>query len=201
MEGQRPVLSLQVAGVTSEFLGVGAYMNLTAMNRALKEGPVINQVLMNLEPEQAEAVYQDLRDTPGVMAINVRQAMLDSFFNTLAKTFLTYTLVISLLGGIMLSTHLPSADLASLRVLGYSHNEVAHILLGELAILLILGIPLGWAIGHGLASLVVTMMQTELYRVPLIITNRTLALAANVVVVSALVSGFITWWRLRKLDL
>lgn len=211
LEGERPVLNLQVAGVTSEFLGVGAYMNLTAMNRALKEGPVINQVLMNLEPEQAEAVYQDLRDTPGVMAINVRQAMLDSFFNTLAKTFLTYTLVISLLGGIIafgviyntvrISLAERGRDLASLRVLGYSHNEVAHILLGELAILLILGIPLGWAIGHGLASLVVTMMQTELYRVPLIITNRTLALAANVVVVSALVSGFITWWRLRKLDL
>ena len=211
LEGHRPVLNLQVAGVTSEFLGVGAYMNLAAMNRALKEGNVVNQVLMNLEPEQAETVYRSLRDTPRVMAVNVRQAMLDSFFETLAKTFLTYTLVISLLGGIIafgviyntvrISLAERGRDLASLRVLGYSHNEVAHILLGELAILLILGIPLGWAIGHGLASLVVTMMQTELYRVPLIITGRTLALAANVVIVSALVSGFITWWRLRKLDL
>src|SRR5690606_6081331 len=89
----------------------------------------------------------------------------------------------------------------SLRVLGYSHNEVAHILLGELAILLMVGIPLGWAIGLGLANLVITALQTELYRVPLIITGRTLALAANVVVASALLSGFITWLRLRKLDL
>ncbi len=211
LEGQRPVLNLRVTGVTSEFLGVGAYMNLAAMNRMLKEGSVINQVLMNLEPERAETVYRDLRDTPGVMAINIRQAMLDSFFETLAKTFLTFTWVISMLGGIIafgviyntvrISLAERGRDLASLRVLGYSHNEVAHILLGELAILLILGIPLGWVIGHGLASLVVTMMQTELYRVPLIITGRTLALAANVVIVSALVSGFITWWRLRKLDL
>src|SRR5690606_24255145 len=80
-------------------------------------------------------------------------------------------------------------------------NEVAHILLGELAILLMVGIPLGWAIGLGLANLVITALQTELYRVPLIITGRTLALAANVVVASALLSGFITWLRLRKLDL
>lgn len=211
LEGHRPVLNLRVAGVTSEFLGVGSYMNLGAMNRALKEGPVVNQVLMNLEPGQAGTVYQELRDTPRVMAINIRQVMLDSFFETLAKTFLTFTWVISMLGGIIafgviyntvrISLAERGRDLASLRVLGYSHNEVAHILLAELAILLILGIPLGWAIGHGLASLVVTMMQTELYRVPLIITGRTLALAASVVIVSALITGFITWLRLRKLDL
>ncbi|HLT12558.1 MAG TPA: FtsX-like permease family protein [Marinobacter sp.] len=211
LEGQRPTLQLPVAGISSEFLGVGAYMNLAAMNRALGEGPVVNQVLMNLEPGQAESVYKDLRDTPRVVGSNLRQAMLDSFFETLARTFLTYTFVISLLGGIIafgviyntarISLAERGRDLASLRVLGYTHNEVAHILLGELAILLMVGIPLGWAIGLGLANLVITALQTELYRVPLIITGRTLALAANVVVASALLSGFITWLRLRKLDL
>ncbi|MFO7706344.1 MAG: ABC transporter permease, partial [Halopseudomonas sp.] len=211
LEGHRPRLTVPVAGVTSEFLGVGAYMDLGAMNRALREGPVVNQVLMNLEPSSAEKVYRDLRDTPRVMSINVRQAMLDSFFETLAKTFLTFTFIISLLGGIIafgviyntvrISLAERGRDLASLRVLGYSHNEVAHILLGELAILLLLGIPLGWAFGHGLAGVIVMAMQTELYRVPLVITGRTLALAANVVIVSALISGLITWWRLRSLDL
>ncbi|WP_241264489.1 ABC transporter permease [Marinobacter daepoensis] len=211
LEGKRPVLTLVVAGITSEFLGVGAYMNLNAMNRALREGPRVNQVLMNLVPEQSNTVYQSLRDTPGIMATNLRQAMLDSFFETLARTFLTYTSIISLLGGIIafgviyntarISLAERGRDLASLRVLGYSHNEVAHILLGELAILLLLGIPLGWATGFGLAGLVVTALQTELYRVPVVVTGKTLALAASVVVLSALISGFITWWRLRRLDL
>lgn len=211
LEGHRPVLDLPVAGVTSEFVGVGAYMDLQAMNRALREGPVVNQVLINLEPASAEKVYHDLRETPRVMAINIRQAMLDSFFETLAKTFLTYTFIISLLGGIIafgviyntvrISLAERGRDLASLRVLGYTHNEVSHILLGDLAILLLLGIPLGWAAGHALASSIVMAMQTELYRVPLVITGRTLALSANVVIASALISGFITWRRLRRLDL
>ncbi|WP_244177354.1 ABC transporter permease [Marinobacter vinifirmus] len=211
LEGKRPTLTIPVAGTTSEFLGVGAYMNLAAMNRALGEGPLVNQVLLNLEGDLADTVYRDLRDTPKVVGTNLRQAMLDSFFETLARTFLTYTFVISLLGGIIafgviyntarISLAERGRDLASLRVLGYSHNEVSHILLGELAILLIIGIPLGWAIGLGLGQLVVTALQTELYRVPLIITPRTLALAANVVIASALLSGFITWLRLRKLDL
>jgi len=145
------------------------------------------------------------------MATNQRQAMLDSFFDTLAKTFLTYTFIISLLGGVIafgviyntarISLAERARDLASLRVLGYNQPEVAHILLGELALLLVLGIPLGWLIGAALGQLVVTALQTELYRVPLIITGQTLALAACVVIGSALASGFITWLRLRKLDL
>ncbi|WP_150911110.1 ABC transporter permease [Marinobacter halotolerans] len=211
LDGKRATLTLPVAGVTSEFLGVGAYLNLAAMNRAMGEGPLINRILMTLDPAQLQDVYEYLYDIPGIMAINRRQGMLDSFYETLAKTFLTYTFIISLLGGIIafgviyntvrISLSERGRELASLRVLGYSHNEVSHVLLGELALLLFIGIPLGWGIGHVIATAIVTAMQTELYRVPLVISAHTLALSATVVIVSALVSGFISWWKIRQLDL
>ncbi|AOY87366.1 ABC transporter permease [Marinobacter salinus] len=211
LEGDRRTISVPVAGTTSEFLGVGAYMDLSALNRALGEGPLINQALINVDPAFENEVYQQLRDTPGVLGVSIRQAMLDSFFQTLAKTFLTFTFFNSLLGGIIafgviyntvrISLAEKGRELASLRVLGYTHNEVAHILLGEMALLLLVGIPLGWLIGEGLALLIITAMQTELYRVPLTITSQTLGISATVVILSALGSGFIAWWRLRKLDL
>ena len=211
LEGDRRRLEIPVAGVTSEFLGVGAYMSLSALNRSLGDGALINQALLNIEDEKAPGLYRQLRETPGVLGIGVRQAMLDSFFDTLARNFLTFTLVNSVLGGIIafgviyntirISLAEKGRELASLRVLGYTHNEVSHILLGELALLLILGVPLGWVIGHGLGELIVAAMQTELYRVPLLITPQTLGISAAVVVVSALGSGFIAWWRLRGLDL
>ncbi|KEF32095.1 ABC-type antimicrobial peptide transport system, permease component [Marinobacter nitratireducens] len=211
LEGDRRILSVPVAGVTSEFLGVGAYMSLEGLNRALGEGPVINQVVMNVDPRYADRIYNDLRETPKVLGIAIRQAMLDSFYETLAKTFLTFTFFSSLLGGVIafgviyntvrISLAEKGRELASLRVLGYTHNEIAHILLGEMAILLLLGIPMGWLIGNGLAMLLITAMQTELYRVPLIVTSQTLGVSAATVVVSAVASGAIAWWRLKKLDL
>ncbi|MEQ9546667.1 MAG: ABC transporter permease [Marinobacter sp.] len=211
LEGDRRRLEIPVAGITSEFLGVGAYMRLSALNRSLGDGALINQALLNIEDEKAPGLYRQLRETPGVLGIGIRQAMLDSFFDTLARNFLTFTLVNSILGGIIafgviyntirISLAEKGRELASLRVLGYTHNEVSHILLGELALLLILGVPLGWVIGHGLGELIVAAMQTELYRVPLLITPQTLGISAAVVVVSALGSGFIAWWRLRGLDL
>ncbi|TNE74363.1 MAG: FtsX-like permease family protein [Gammaproteobacteria bacterium] len=211
LEGDRRILSVPVAGVTSEFLGVGAYMSLEGLNRALGEGAVINQVVMNVDPRYADRIYNDLRETPKVLGIAIRQAMLDSFYETLAKTFLTFTFFSSLLGGVIafgviyntvrISLAEKGRELASLRVLGYTHNEIAHILLGEMAILLLLGIPMGWLIGNGLAMLLITAMQTELYRVPLIVTSQTLGVSAAAVVVSAVASGAIAWWRLKKLDL
>lgn len=211
LEGDRRRLELPVSGVTREFLGVGAYLRLPVMNRALGEGPLINQALLNLSPEQATATYQALRDMPRVLAITLRRTMLDSFHQTMARTFLTFTLFISALGGIIafgvvyntvrISLAEKGRELASLRVLGYSHREVAHILLGEVAVLVLAGIPLGWLVGYGLAGAVVTAMQTELYRVPLTVTPQTLAIAASVVVASSLASGLVAWRRLRGLDL
>ena len=41
-----------------------------------------------------------------------------------------------------------SRDLASLRVLGFTRVEISGILLGELAAQVVLGIPLGFVLGH-----------------------------------------------------
>ncbi|MEC7376713.1 MAG: FtsX-like permease family protein, partial [Pseudomonadota bacterium] len=211
LEGDRRTVAVPVTGISSEFVGVGAYMRLDALNRILGEGPRVNQAMINLEPALAPSVYDRLRETPAVLGISIRQAMLDSFYDTLARTFLTFTFFNSLMGGIIafgvvyntirISLAEKGRELASLRVLGYTHNEVAHILLGEVALLIVVGIPLGWFAGQGLAVLIITAMQTELYRVPLIITGQTLSVSALVVVVSALASGLVAWRRLRALDL
>lgn len=211
LEEERQEVEVQVAGITSEFMGVGAYMSLPAINRLLQEGPVVNEALVNLEEARATGIYDQFRDMPGVLTVNIRQSMLDSFYNTLAKTFLTFTFFNGLLGGVIafgviyntvrISLAEKGRELASMRVLGYSRQEVAHVLFGELALLLVLGIPMGWLVGHGLSAALVLALQTELYRVPLIITNQTLALSASIVLLSALGSGVVAWRRLSRLNL
>ena len=211
LEGRRQHLQARVAGVTREFLGVSAYMRLDSLNRWLGDPPLVTEALVNIQPEQAHRVYRNLRQQPRVLGLSIRQALLDSFFDTLARTFLTYTFFNSLLGGVIafgviyntvrISLSERGRELASLRVLGYTRLEVAHILLGEVALLLLVAIPLGWLLGYGLAWALVTGMSTELFRVPLILTWHTYALAALVVILSAVLSGWVAWRRLQRLDL
>lgn len=86
-------------------------------------------------------------------------------------------------------------------MLGFTRGEIAYILLGELAVLTLAAIPLGFLIGTGLCGILVVVFESDLYRLPLVLEPSNYALAASVVVVSAVISGALVWRRLERLDL
>ena len=88
-----------------------------------------------------------------------------------------------------------------MRVLGYSHGEVSYILLGELALLTLISLPLGFVIGAWLCQFMTDSMQSDLYRVPLVLSHYTFAFSALIVILSAIISGLIVLHRLKGLDL
>ncbi|HSB34276.1 MAG TPA: FtsX-like permease family protein, partial [Nitrospirota bacterium] len=87
------------------------------------------------------------------------------------------------------------------RVLGYTRGEISYIFLGELAILTLLSLPLGFVLGRGLCAYITTAIESDLFRVPVVLENETYALGAAVVLLSASVSGLIVRHRLDHLDL
>jgi putative ABC transport system permease protein len=74
-------------------------------------------------------------------------------------------------------------------------------LLAEQAILTAIAIPLGCALGYGIAGWLVAAVSGEVYRLPLIVSARTYLVSAGVVVGSALASGGLVLYRLRRFDL
>lgn len=94
-----------------------------------------------------------------------------------------------------------SRELASLRVLGYTRAEISYILLGELGILTITAIPIGFVIGRALCAYITRALESDLFRIPLTMEPSTYSLAAAVVLVSAGISGLIVRHRLDHLDL
>ncbi len=92
-------------------------------------------------------------------------------------------------------------ELATLRVLGFTNAEVSAILLGELAVLTLLAVPMGLLVGYGFAALAVSAFETEMYRIPLMVTRSTLGFAAGVTLLAAVVSGMVVRQRIDRLDL
>jgi len=92
-------------------------------------------------------------------------------------------------------------ELASLRVLGFSRGEVSYILLGELALLTLVSIPLGWWFGTLLAEALSVSMDTELFRIPVAVLPATYGWAGLVVLLGAAFSGLVVARRVRQLDL
>jgi putative ABC transport system permease protein len=92
-------------------------------------------------------------------------------------------------------------ELASLRVLGMTQGEVSYILLGELALLVLISIPLSFVTGYALSWYMTEQMQSDLYRVPVHIPDTAYPFAALMTLASAFLSGLAVRWRVNQLDL
>jgi putative ABC transport system permease protein len=211
LEGSRAVRQIQVAALVTEFIGVAAYMRRDSLNRFLREGDSATGAYLAADMEHAPELYRLLKDMPAVAGTSARSRVLESFYETLAQQMLTFAFFNTLLAstiaiGVVYNTvrialSERSRELASLRVLGYTRSEVAYILLGELAILVFVAIPLGMVIGRALAFVMAAGSQTELFRVPVVIEPSTYALAGLVVAVSTVVSAVTVGRKISRLDL
>ncbi len=92
-------------------------------------------------------------------------------------------------------------ELASLRVLGFTRGEITYILIGELAVVTLAAIPVGFAIGYFFCWLIAENLTSDLYRVPLVLEASSYGFSATVVLVAAILSGLIMRGRLYRLDL
>jgi len=211
LEGRRPVLQVPVLGITKQYLGVSAYMQQDSLNALMREGGTVSGAYLAVKPGTEAALYASLHERPRVLGMVANVAAIQSFYATIGEFILFYNLVATVLAGaigfgvvynsarIALSER--GRELASLRVLGFTRGEIAYILLGELALLTLAAIPVGFLVGVGLVGILVVAFRSELYRLPLILTPENYAMGASVVIVSALLSGLLLWFRLGRLDL
>jgi len=211
LEADRPVVRVPVIGTAKQDLGMNAYMQRESLNRLLKEGNVITSTRLKIDKRYQNHIYSELKGMPRIAGVVEQQSAIDAFYANVAKMVLFYNFITTLLGGsiafgvvynsmrIALSER--NRELASLRVLGFERGEVAYILLGELALLTLVAIPIGFLIGYGLCAYLATAFDTDLYRVPLVLGKNVYAFAASVVLVSTLLSAIMIWRNLGQLDM
>jgi putative ABC transport system permease protein len=211
MEGRRAVREVPVAGLAGEYFGVNAYMDLHALNRLLGEGDAISGAFLSADREDRQKVYDALKGMPGVAGTVVTEDAIRSFYETMGGTMLLFTFVITLLAAsvafgvvynsarIALSER--SRELASLRVLGFTRGEISYILLGEIGLLTVAGIPAGFLISQGMTAYIAARMKSDLFRVPMVMDPSSYGFAAAVVILSAILSGLLVRHRLDRLDL
>ncbi|MBT4934992.1 MAG: FtsX-like permease family protein [Rhodospirillaceae bacterium] len=210
-EGRRPVLKVPVTALVDEYIATPVYMDLAALNRLLGEDPVITGATLRIDKTRAAELYRELKDMPSVAAVSIREVLVESFrktindnlglmidFNIAFASIIAFGVVYN---SARISLSERSRELASLRVLGFTRGEAAYILLGELALLIVAALPLGSGIGYGLASLWAESMNTELFRIPLVLNRDTFALAIVVVLVAAAISGLVVRRKLDTMDL
>jgi len=211
LEGRRPTRQVPIAGMFETYIGSTAYMDITALNRLMGEGPTINTVHMRTDALYRSELFRELKEMPMISSLNLRDAAVQTFHETMAEALLIFvsffvvfacTLAFGVAynaGRITLSER--GRELATLRVLGFTRTEISYILLGEIGVLTLIALPLGCAIGYSLALLITDAFKTELFRIPFAILPDTFGISMLIVLGATLASAYVVRRRLEHLDL
>ena len=211
LEGSKSISQVQVVALVKLYLGVMGYMDVKALNRLMKEGDAVSGVYITADAQYQEKLYRSFVNMPRVSGTVVRKNEIRNFYDVQAKGMLFFTFIATLMAcsiciGVVynnarIALAERSRELSSLRVLGYTRGEISYILLGELAFIALVAIPLGFLIGNALCAYIAQALASDLFRVPLVIELKTFSLAAAVVLISASISGLIVRHKLDHLDL
>jgi putative ABC transport system permease protein len=210
-EGRRPVREVSIEGLITDYAGIAAYMDIDALRRLMQEGGTVSGGHLAVDRRYWNDFLEKVKEAPRIASLGIRDDVRESFRKTTAESIgLIQTLyfsfsVIVAFGVVYNSARIAlserSRDLATLRVIGFTHREVVAVLIGELALLTAIALPIGLVVGSLLASAIVHGASTETIRLPLVLTSRTYATAVLIVVASAGTSFAVVSGRLRHLDL
>ena len=211
LEGRQPVITLPVASTARTLIGTPVFLHIDALNRALGDPPSISGAYLSIDTAQREQVYNEIKDMSRVAAVSLRdeaqaafQEMVDEGPGTFRYIMTVFAIIIAA-GVVYNSARIAlaerSRDLASLRVLGFTKMETSYVLLGELAATSLAALPIGALLGYMLSMYIADAFSTELYQIPLILNPDSYGYAALVILISAVISGFLVQRDVNRIDL
>jgi putative ABC transport system permease protein len=211
LEGTRPYVDVPVRGLVTDYAGVAAYMDIGALRRMLKEGDTVNGAYMALDHARWDDFMRELKDTPQAAVVMVKRDQLAAFRETTGQSIgiirkLYFVLATIVAFGVVYNSSRialseRSRELATLRVVGFRLAEVRGVLVGELALLVCIALPIGLMFGRGLALLIMKSFSTETVRLPILISPASYAIAVMVVLIAAISSFALVSRMLSQLDL
>jgi peptide/nickel transport system permease protein len=211
LEGMRPVRLLPVTALVDDSLGLQAYMRLDAVHALLREGDTITGAAVTLDPAETDRFYREVKLMPAVAGVALREMTLQNFRETMAESMNMTIFINVIFAGIIafgvvynaarVSLSERSRELASLRVLGFTRGEISLILLGELALLTVLALPVGAVIGYLFGLLIMSGFNNEIYRLSFNVSAATVAWSFLTIIAAAFLSGLVVRQRLDRLDL
>jgi len=210
-EGRPRSVALTVGATVREMMGLNAYMDREALNRALGDGDLSSGYVLAVERDREEGLLEAIKSLPRVAGAFSKATMLRNMQEISARnvrimsTILTAFAAVIAVGVVYNNARIALAErgweLASLRVLGFTRAEVSALLLGELAIVIGVALPLGMALGFGLVHLISGLLASDQFYFPVVILPRTYAWAALCVLAAGVVSALIVRRRIDTLDM
>ncbi len=211
LDGQHKQVHVAVRALVDDLIGLNATMDAATLDRLLGEQERVSLALLRIAPGHERAVYAELKRLPAVGGVTLKTAALDTMRETTARFSTVFNLILVAFASIIavgivyngarIALSERAHELATLRVLGFTRREISVLLLGELGIELLVGLPIGLVLGYLLTAAALSTIDPHFMRLPTIIHASTYAFAALVVLACGVASALLVRRKLDRLDL
>jgi putative ABC transport system permease protein len=211
VDGRAPQALLPVTAVARDYSGFSAYMPRRELNRLMGEGDVADGAQLLVASDLRPAFYQAIERTPFVIGAASRDETVRAWRQAMAEAFrVNITFYVGFAAAIAfgvaynmvrIALSERARDLATLHVLGFGHAECAYILAGELAILVLAAVPVGFLGGRALAYGLVAAYSRDEVRLPAVISAQSHGVALAAFLSAVLLAAMMVLPRVWKLDL
>ena len=211
LEGRRLRRTAPTAGLVNDLIGLSAYMDRAYLDRFLQEDSRFSAIAVRLDSRQADAFYEAVKRTPKIATVSLTARAMRNFREStgavvllLAGFFTLFAITIAfgvVYNSARIAFHEHSAELATLRILGFTKFETARILFAEIAVEVLVAIPLGLIAGHFLVRWILKAFETEMFEIPAAVAPYSYLLAGALVLGSAIASVAIIGRGVWRLDL
>ncbi|MEO6244417.1 MAG: ABC transporter permease, partial [Opitutaceae bacterium] len=211
LEGRGREITVPIVGLAEDFAGTAAYMERHALNRLLLEGDMVSGAHVVVESARWNEFLDAVKRTPRIAGCIIKNSLREGFRKTTAesigllqKIYMFFATIVAfgiIYNSARISLSERARELATLRVLGFSRGEVGAVLVGELVLLTLAALPLGLLLGSAFAKGILTAVNTETVRLPLVLTPANYAFAVLVVAVASALSALFAARKIAEIDL
>ncbi len=209
--GRQTDMTMTVASTIDELIGTRAYARSDTLFRLTRDAAPVGSAQLLIDPAYRNEIITDLANMPEVLGVTERDTAMALFQQIIDENIMSMMgFYISFASAIAVGVVYNSArilfserahELATLRVLGYFRSEVGIVLLGEVALLVVLAVPVGCLTGYWLAQLMVSMFSSDLFRLPFAPERSSYGIAIVVILLAAAATALIVARRVARLDM
>lgn len=205
-------IKVQVSKIVTMYVGTGAYMSLEYLSRILNASELINSLLIKVEDQnKISDLNKYLKQVPLVATVERKSESLENFYKSVGSSMNISNFFLILFSGIIAISVIYNStvinlterkrEIASLRVLGFTNQEVGRIVFNENIILSLFGVILGLPFGRWICTLMVKAYETELFRFPFYLSNYTYIISSVIITFFILLTNFFLRSKIKSIDM
>lgn len=197
---------VQVKGIVKQALGMNAYMEIENMGALLLDKDIVTGAYVNSDDPNINEKLIRASNISTIMSIEKTRAVYDEYMSMMVLSIGFMFLFSGILGfcivynatTISISERL--MEFSTLRVLGFTKNEIFMMILKENNIIMILGIIIGIPVGNGFAQYSSHAFSTDIYSLDMSPTFLAGIMAAVYTIGFVLAAQFATFRKISRLN-